>query len=89
MFSKELALKIKEIVEKEKALLWKSEIYYLQGEELVIFLYSSREVKEEHEKYMDEQGWTIVEYKSKEGLYSNFYDGEKVYVWTGCYGRKI
>lgn len=87
MYDKKTAFEIKEMVEKEKVFLWKKEINYLEGEEIILFLYSSREVKEEHEKQMEGEGWITVEHKSKERLYSSFYEEEKVCMWAGCYGR--
>lgn len=89
MYDKEDALKIKELVEAAGSYIWKRELNYLEKEEIVILFYSTREIKEKHEEKMKKRGWTIVDYKSKQRLYSSFYDEEKVYVWTGCFAKLI
>ena len=89
MFSKEEALKIKKMVENKKVFLWKSEVNYLSKEEIIIFLYSNREIREAHEKHQQENNWGKVDFKDKERLYASFYDEDKVYIWTSCFARKI
>lgn len=89
MFSKEEALKIKKMVENEKVFLWKSEVNYLSKEEIIICLYSSREIREAHEKHQQENDWVKIDFKDKERLYASFHDEDKVYIWTSCFARKI
>lgn len=86
MYEKDFALKILEIVNKEKVCLISDESNLITRIKVLKYYYSSEEEKIKHSEKMIKQGYELSE-QSKERLYGNLYLGidSNIYTIVGIY----
>ena len=78
--NKEKAYEIVERLKTEKVIKFKTRIEHVLGYMEVDYLYDSEESRSEHIERMKLEGFIQEDTLSKESLYSNFHDKERIYA---------